>query len=75
MFQFADNLVVVPIIVPEEIDQFKKAEPSDRGRSAVKSVGGSDDLRKGQSPADGVTLPSGASVGGARIAPGKRRFA
>ena len=44
MFQFTDNVVVVPIIVLEEIDQFKK-ELSDRGRSAREVCRRLDDLR------------------------------
>ena len=62
MFQFADNVVVVPIIVLEEIDQFKK-ELSDRGRSAREVCRRLDDLRKqGHHLADGVTLPSGGEL-------------
>ena len=62
MFQFADNLVVVPIIVLEEIDQFKK-ELSDRGRSAREVCRRLDDLRKqGHHLANGVTLPSGGEL-------------
>ncbi|MFO0623445.1 MAG: PhoH family protein [Polyangia bacterium] len=62
MFQFADNVVVVPIIVLEEIDQFKK-ELSDRGRSAREVCRRLDELRKqGHHLADGVTLPSGGEL-------------
>ncbi len=62
MFQFADNIVVVPIIVLEEIDQFKK-ELSDRGRSAREVCRRLDDLRKqGHHLANGVTLPSGGEL-------------
>jgi len=62
MFQFADNVVVVPIIVLEEIDQFKK-ELSDRGRSAREVCRRLDDLRKqGHHLANGVTLPSGGEL-------------
>lgn len=62
MFQFADNIVVIPIVVLEEIDQFKK-ELSDRGRSAREVCRKLDDLRKqGHHLADGVTLPSGGTL-------------
>ena len=62
MFQFTDNVVVVPIIVLEEIDQFKK-ELSDRGRSAREVCRRLDDLRKqGHHLDDGVTLPSGGEL-------------
>jgi PhoH-like ATPase len=62
MFQFADNVVVIPIIVLEEIDQFKK-ELSDRGRSAREVCRRLDDLRaKGHHLAEGVPLPSGGEL-------------
>ena len=62
MFQFADNIVVIPIIVLEEIDQFKK-ELSDRGRSAREVCRRLDELRKkGHRLAEGVTLPSGGTL-------------
>ena len=62
MFQFADNVVVIPIIVLEEIDQFKK-ELSDRGRSAREVCRRLDDLREqGHHLAEGVPLPSGGEL-------------
>ena len=56
IFQFADNEVVIPIFVVEEIDQFKK-EGSERGRNARELARQLDSLR-----ADGVRLSDGAAL-------------
>jgi PhoH-like ATPase len=62
MFQFADNIVIIPITVLEEIDQFKK-ELSDRGRNAREVSRQLDKLRDGGNHlSDGVTLPSGGTL-------------
>ena len=71
MFQFADNLVVIPIYVLEEIDQFKK-ELSERGRSAREVCRKLDAFREqGFHLSDGVTLPHGGTLrvalGGAEV--------
>ena len=58
MFQFADNIVVIPIVVLEEVDQFKK-ELSDRGRSAREVCRKLDELREQGHLADGVPLKNG----------------
>ncbi len=58
MFQFADNIVVIPIVVLEEVDQFKK-ELSDRGRSAREVCRRLDELREQGHLADGVPLKHG----------------
>ncbi|HET6282948.1 MAG TPA: PhoH family protein [Polyangia bacterium] len=57
MLQFADNEVVIPIFVLEEIDQFKK-EASERGRNAREVARVLDRLRK-----DGARLSEGATLG------------
>src|SRR4029077_15927997 len=56
IFQFADNEVVIPIFVIEEIDNFKK-EASERGRTAREMAR----LRDGL-PADGARLSDGAAL-------------
>jgi PhoH-like ATPase len=58
MFQFADNIVFIPIVVLEEVDQFKK-ELSDRGRSAREVCRRLDELREQGHLADGVPLKNG----------------
>lgn len=58
MFQFADNIVVIPIVVLEEVDQFKK-ELSDRGRSAREVCRKLDELREQGHLGDGVALKNG----------------
>src|SRR5262245_40134196 len=59
IFQFADNEVVVPIFVLEEVDQFKK-EASERGRNAREVARLLDGLREnGARLSDGVPLPEG----------------
>jgi PhoH-like ATPase len=60
--QFADNEVVIPIFVIEEIDQFKK-EASERGRNAREVARLLDALRDGGARlADGATLESGGRI-------------
>ncbi|HRI54763.1 MAG TPA: PhoH family protein [Pseudomonadota bacterium] len=62
MFQFADNIVIIPIIVLEEIDQFKK-ELSDRGRSAREVSRRLDELRAaGHHLNEGVPLKTGGEL-------------
>jgi PhoH-like ATPase len=62
ILQFADNEVVIPIFVIEEIDQFKK-EASERGRNAREVARLLDALRaEGARLSDGATLPSGGRL-------------
>ncbi|HVR64850.1 MAG TPA: PhoH family protein [Polyangia bacterium] len=62
MLHFADNEVVIPIFVLEEIDQFKK-EASERGRNAREVARVLDRLRKeGARLADGALLESGGRL-------------
>jgi PhoH-like ATPase len=62
LLQFADNEVVVPIFVLEEIDQFKK-EASERGRNAREVARLLDALRaEGARLSEGATLPSGGRI-------------
>jgi PhoH-like ATPase len=70
IFQFADNEVVIPIFVLEEVDQFKK-EASERGRNAREVARMLDALReKGGRLSDGVPLPD--SGGRLRVASAAR---
>src|SRR5215472_16688789 len=70
IFQFADNNVIIPIYVLEEVDQFKK-ELSERGRSAREIARRLDELRgNGARLADGV--PIGDRGGILRVAVGQR---
>ena len=63
LLQFADNEVVIPIFVIEEIDQFKK-EASERGRNAREVARMLDGLRAGgQRLSDGAALPWGDACG------------
>jgi PhoH-like ATPase len=65
---FADNEVVIPIFVIEEIDQFKK-EASERGRNAREVARLLDGLRAdGARLSDGAPLPSGGRLRGASAA-------
>ena len=71
MFQFADNIVIIPITVLEEIDQFKK-ELSDLGRNAREVCRRLDELRdSGGHLSNGVPLPHGGLlrvvIGGAEV--------
>ncbi len=62
ILSFADNEVVVPIFVIEEIDQFKK-EASERGRNAREVARMLDALRaEGARLSDGAPLPSGGRL-------------
>jgi PhoH-like ATPase len=62
ILSFADNEVVVPIFVIEEIDQFKK-EASERGRNAREVARMLDGLRAdGARLSDGAPLPSGGRL-------------
>jgi len=67
---FADNEVVIPIFVLEEIDTFKK-EASERGRNAREVARMLDGLRSnGARLSDGVALPEGG--GKVRVASAAR---
>jgi PhoH-like ATPase len=69
VFHFADNEVVLPIFVLEEVDQFKK-ESSERGRNARELARLLDKLRsEGSSLADGALLPNGGRL---RVATAER---
>ena len=62
LFSFADNTVVVPIQVLEEIDSFKK-DQSELGRNARQVVRKLDAFREeGLHRADGVALPGGGRL-------------
>src|SRR6185295_10647521 len=63
MLQFADNEVVIPIFVLEEIDQFKK-EASERGRNAREVARVLDRLRAdgARLSSEGATLESGGRL-------------
>ena len=79
IFHFADNHVVIPIYVLEEIDQFKK-EGSERGRNAREVARALDRFRReGVKLSDGVALPAGGHVrvalGGGGTLPGAVRAA
>ena len=76
MFQFSDNIVIIPITVLEEVDQFKK-ELSDRGRSAREVCRCLDKMRQsGQRLSDGVPIRNGGQLrvvlGGHEIPPALR---
>jgi len=58
ILQFADNEVVIPIFVLEEVDTFKK-EASERGRNAREVARMLDGLRANGRLSDGVPLPEG----------------
>jgi PhoH-like ATPase len=70
MFSFADNHVVIPIYVLEEIDTFKK-ELSDRGRNAREVARQLDALRDQGRLSEGVRLTEGGVI---RVAIGKRQL-
>ena len=70
--QFADNEVVIPIFVIEEIDNFKK-EASELGRNAREVARLLDGLRaEGARLSDGAPLPNGGRL---RVASAARRAA
>jgi PhoH-like ATPase len=56
IFQFGDNTVVIPIVVIEEVDTFKK-NPSELGRNARQVSRHIDALRARGSLIEGVALP------------------
>src|SRR5262249_7890597 len=69
IFEFADNDVIIPIYVLEEIDQFKK-ELSERGRNAREVLPRLAEFRgNGERLSEGVALPSGGRI---RVAIGLR---
>jgi PhoH-like ATPase len=69
VFQFADNEVIIPIFVLEEVDQFKK-EASERGRNARELSRILDKLRSlTRSLAEGAPLPRGGIL---RVATAER---
>src|SRR3954469_11033849 len=71
IFHFADNTVIIPIYVLEEIDHFKK-ELSERGRNAREVARRLDEFRSnGGNLADGVPLEAGGSL---RVELGKRNL-
>ncbi|MCS6915068.1 MAG: PhoH family protein [Myxococcales bacterium] len=71
MFQFADNVVVIPIYVLEEIDQFKK-ELSERGRNAREVCRRLDEFRNGgHHLSEGIELPGKGQL---RVALGGREI-
>jgi len=61
IFKFADNTVVIPVGVIEEIDRFKK-EMTERGFNARAVARTLDSLRGQQSFTQGVTLPNGGTL-------------
>ena len=69
ILQFADNEVVIPIFVLEEVDTFKK-EASERGRNAREVARMLDGLRANGRLSDGVPLPEGG--GRVRVASAAR---
>ena len=60
IFQFGDNTVVIPIVVIEEVDTFKK-NPSELGRNARQVSRHIDALRSQGSLIEGVRLPDGSA--------------
>jgi PhoH-like ATPase len=61
IFKFADNEVVIPITVIEEIDHFKKDE-NETGRNARALSRSLDELRTQGGLAKGVALPEGGTL-------------
>ena len=69
IFHFADNTVVIPIFVLEEIDQFKK-ELSELGRNAREVARTLDRFRQnGAHLSSGIDLESGGRVSGVESIP------
>lgn len=60
IFNFSDNEVILPIIVLEEIDQFKK-DVSEKGQSARHVIRYLDDLRSHGTLSKGVKLANGGT--------------
>src|ERR1700722_14344780 len=61
IFNFADNDVIIPIYVIEEIDTFKK-DMSELGAAARKVCRTLDKLRETGSLSEGVKLPGGGTL-------------
>src|SRR6185369_10723701 len=62
IFHFADNTVIIPIYVLEEIDHFKK-ELSERGRNAREVARRLDEFRNhGAHLSEGVQMESGGTL-------------
>lgn len=61
IFKFADNEVVIPITVIEEVDHFKKDE-NETGRNARQLSRSLDELRRQGGLAKGVKLPDGGTL-------------
>lgn len=61
IYAFADNAVIVPIYVIEEIDGFKR-DLNELGRSAREVSRTLDELRKQGEMSEGINLPNGGSV-------------
>jgi PhoH-like ATPase len=71
LFSFADNTVIIPIYVLEEIDHFKK-ELSERGRNAREVARRLDEFRSnGGNLAEGIALEAGGQL---RVELGKRNL-
>ena len=61
IYGFADNAVIIPIYVIEELDQFKK-DASELGRNARQVARYLDDHRQEGTLAEGVPMPSGGTL-------------
>src|SRR4051812_5634103 len=61
IFSFAENKVVIPIAVLEELDNFKKSQ-DERGRSARQFSRMMDDMRSLGKLSDGLPLAGGGSL-------------
>ncbi len=61
IFSFADNDVVIPEVVLEELDSFKKNN-NDLGANARHAARIIDKLRKDGSLIDGIVLPGGGTL-------------
>jgi PhoH-like ATPase len=61
LFSFADNEVVIPLAVIEEIDHQKRRQ-DDVGKNAREVSRSLDDLRSNGSLADGVTIDGGGTI-------------
>jgi PhoH-like ATPase len=59
LFKFGNNDIIIPIVVIEEIDRFKR-EMSENGRHARQFTRLIDDMRKDGELSKGVKLPNGA---------------
>ena len=61
LISFADNTVILPIEVLEELDRFKKNH-DERGRNARIAIRMLDELRQSGKPGEGVPLESGGTL-------------